>query len=238
MLERLQKIIAASGITSRRKAEELILQGAVTLNGRTVTKLGTKADSELDHIKVGGKLLRGPGRPVYLLLNKPRGYVTTVSDPLKRPTVLDLIKGTKGRIFPAGRLDLQTSGLLVLTNDGELAERLTTAAYRVPKTYHAKVHGMLDPKTLKRMEKGITLDRRKMAPCTILPLAEGDKSWYEITLIEGRYHHVRRMFEAVGHPVAKLSRVRIGCLTAKGLRLGQFRNLRPGEVQRLKHWKG
>ena len=237
MLERLQKIIAASGIASRRKAEELILQGAVTLNGRTVTALGTKADPGRDHIKVGGKLLQGPQKPVYILLNKPRGYVTTVSDPLKRPTVLGLIKGTKGRIFPAGRLDIQTSGLLVLTNDGELAERLTTASSRVPKTYYAKVRGNLDPKTLQRLEKGITLDRRKTAPCTIRPLTGTEKPWYEITLIEGRYHHVRRIFEAVGHPVAKLSRVRIGCLTEKGLRLGQFRHLRPGEVNRLKHWK-
>jgi len=237
MLERLQKIIAASGITSRRKAEKLIVQGVVTLNGRIITELGSRADAKKDHIKVNGKLLRPSKEHHYFLLNKPRGYVTTVSDPLQRPTVLNLLKGVKARIFPAGRLDIQTSGLLVLTNDGEFAQCLTAATHRVPKTYRAKINGILKPKMLKRMEKGITLDRRKTAPCKIIPLKEADKSWYEITLNEGRYRHVRRVFEAVGHPVAKLSRVRIGCLTTKGLRLGEYRDLKPREIQQLKYWK-
>ena len=237
MLERLQKIIADAGVTSRRKAEVFLLQGFVKVNGKVVTQLGAKADRVRDHIKVNGKLLRGPEKAIALLLYKPRGYVTTVSDPFHRPTVMDLVKKVKGRICPVGRLDIQTSGLLVLTNDGELTQRLTAAAFHVPKTYRAKIRGEIDPKAKSRLERGTLIEGRRTAPCTLRLLEEGAKCWYEVTLFEGRHHQVRRMFESVGHPVVKLIRVRIGCLTEKSLRVGQFRHLKPSEIVRLKNWK-
>ena len=237
MLERLQKIIADAGVTSRRKAEALLLQGLVKVNGQVVTRLGAKADPARDHIKVNGKLLRGLEKPIALLLYKPRGYVTTVSDPLHRPTVMDLVKKVKGRLCPVGRLDIQTSGLLVLTNDGELTQHLTAAAFHVPKTYQVRVRGWLDSRAVDRLQRGIVLEGRRTAPCTVRLLPNRDNPWYEITLFEGRHHQVRRMFESVGHPVVKLSRVRIGCLTGKGLRAGQFRHLKPAEIARLKNWK-
>src|SRR5579864_2379607 len=205
-LERLQKIISAAGVASRRKAEELITSGHVQVNGTVVTELGSKADLETDHIRVNGKLLQGAQRHVYLLLNKPKGYVTTMSDPQKRPTVMDLIRGIKGRVYPVGRLDYASEGLLLLTNDGDLAHRLMKAASHVPKTYVVKVAG-----TLK----------------------EAANPWYEITLIEGRNRQIRRMFETVGHHVEKIKRVRYGPLTLD-VPPGKFRSLTLKEVERLK----
>ncbi len=237
MRERLQKIIAAAGITSRRKAEELILQGHVTVNGVAVTELGSKADPERDHIKVNGKLLRRAATRVYLLLNKPPGYVSTVSDPEHRPTVVSLVRGIKERVYPVGRLDYHSSGLMVLTNDGELANLLMSRKSRIPRTYHVKLEDRPEPTDLKKLEKGIVLDGQRTAPAQIRPLSARDKPWYEITLVEGRYHQVRRMFERIGQPVLKLKRVRIAFLTDHGLGTGQFRNLTPAEVQRLKGWK-
>src|SRR4030081_23307 len=155
--ERLQKIIAAAGVTSRRKAEELITSGRVQVNGQMVTELGTKADPEQDHIRVDGKLLRGPERHTYIVLNKPKGYVTTVSDPEKRPTVMDLVRGAKARVYPVGRLDWASEGLLVLTNDGTLANALMKASSNVPKTYVVKVAGQPDDGTLEKLRKGVSI---------------------------------------------------------------------------------
>lgn len=238
MEQRLQKIIADAGITSRRKAEELILQGRVTVNGQVITQLGSKADVARDHIRVDGKLLRGPGRHVYLLLNKPAGYVSTVSDPQRRPTVMSLLHGIKQRVYPVGRLDYHSSGLLLLTNDGELANLLMSRAAAIPRTYHVKLEGQPEPSALTKLEQGIVLDGARTAPARIRLLAEREKPWYEITLTEGRYHQVRRMFERIGQAVVKLKRVRIAFLTDEGLAVGHFRHLTPVEVSRLKNCKG
>jgi len=236
MQERLQKIIAAAGVTSRRKAEELIVQGLVTVNGRVVTELGSKADRERDHIKVNGKLLRPAGERVYLLLDKPPGYVSTLSDPQGRPTIVSLLQRVKERVYPVGRLDYNSSGLILLTNDGDLANRLMARATAVPRTYHVKLEGRPERADLAKLEQGIVLDGRRTAPARIRTLSDRDKPWYEITLVEGRYHQVRRMFERAGQGVLKLRRVRIAFLTDEGLRPGRFRHLTSGEVQRLKEW--
>lgn len=237
MQERLQKIIAAAGLASRRKAEDLIVEGRVTVNGQVITQLGSKADATRDHIRVDGKLLRPPGRHVYLLLNKPPGYVSTVSDPQHRPTVLSLLRGIKERVYPVGRLDYHSSGLILLTNDGELANFLMSRASAVPRTYHVKLEGRPDLRELEKLEQGIVLDGRRTVPARIRLLAERDKPWYEITLTEGRYHQVRRMFERVGQGVIKLKRVRLAFLSDEGLAPGRFRYLTPEEVARLKNWK-
>ncbi len=238
MQERLQKIIAAAGITSRRKAEELIVQGRVTVNGRVITQLGSKADPEHERIRVDGKLLPGRGRRrLYFLLNKPVGYVSTMSDPQQRPTVISLLRGVKERVYPVGRLDYHSSGLMLLTNDGELANFMMSPALGIPRTYHVKLEGHAEPKDLSKLEQGIVLDGRRTAPCKIRLIADRDKPWYEITLVEGRYHQVRRMFERIGQAVVKLKRVRIASLTDHGLAPSQFRQLSPSEVERLKNWK-
>jgi 23S rRNA pseudouridine2605 synthase len=237
MLQRLQKIIGTAGLASRRKAEEFILHGRVTVNGHVVMQLGSKADPECDHIRVDGKLLRASCQRVYLLLNKPVGYVSTVSDPQRRPTVVSLVRGIEQRIYPVGRLDYHSSGLMLLTNDGELANFLMSPASGIPRTYHVKLAGHPDPSDLKKLDAGIVLDGRRTAPSRIRPLAGGEKPWYEIMLVEGRYHQVRRMFERIGQPVVKLKRVRIAFLTDHGLAPGQYRHLSPAEVERLKNWK-
>ena len=234
---RLQKIIADAGITSRRKAEELILQGRVTVNGAVITELGSKADPARDHLKVNGKLLRRVTTLHHLLLNKPVGYVSTVSDPQGRPTVVSLVKGIKERIYPVGRLDYTSSGLIILTNDGELANLLMSRAAAIPRTYHAKVEGQPKREDLDKLQSGIVLDGERTAPAQVRLIAAREKPWYEITLTEGRNHQVRRMFERIGHPVIKLKRVRIAFLTDHGLAPGQFRQLTPTEVERLKKWK-
>lgn len=236
--ERLQKIIAAAGVASRRKAEELISSGHVQVNGTVVTELGTKADPEADHIRVNGKLLQGAQRHVYLLLNKPKGYVTTMSDPEKRPTVMDLIRGVKGRVYPIGRLDYASEGLLLLSNDGELAHRLMKAASHVPKTYVVKVAGTPKEEALAKLRSGVSIatedgKRVKTGPASVRVVKEGANPWYEITLIEGRNRQIRRMFEAVGHHVEKIKRVRYGPL-ALDVPPGHFRSLTLKEIERLK----
>ena len=237
-LERLQKIIAAAGVASRRKAEQLITSGHVQVNGTTVTELGSKADAEGDHIRVNGKLLQGEQRHVYLLLNKPKGYVTTVSDPEKRPTVMDLIRGVKGRVYPVGRLDYASEGLLLLTNDGELANRLMKAASHVPKTYVVKVAGKPKEEALERLRTGVSIatddgKRVRTGPASVRVVKVAANPWYEITLIEGRNRQIRRMFEAVGHHVEKIKRVRYGPL-ALDVPPGEFRSLTLKEIERLK----
>jgi pseudouridine synthase len=238
MQERLQKIIANAGVTSRRKAEELIVQGRVSVNGQVVTQLGAKADPARDRILVDGRPLRLKTRRLYLLLNKPPGYVSTVSDPQRRPTVISLVRDIKERVYPVGRLDYHSSGLMLLTNDGELANFLMSPRSGVPRTYHVKLESPVEASALAKLEAGIVLDGRRTAPCQIRPLASGEKPWYEITLVEGRYHQVRRMFERVGQGVVKLKRVRIAFLTDHGLAPGRYRELRAAEVSRLREWKG
>ncbi len=237
-VERLQKIIAAAGIASRRKAEELISSGKVQVNGTVITELGSKADSEADHIRVNGKLLQGAQRHVYLLLNKPKGYVTTVSDPEKRPTVMDLIRGVKGRVYPVGRLDYASEGLLILTNDGDLAHRLMKAASHVAKTYLVKVAGTPKEEAIAKLRSGVSIliddgKRVRTSAAAVKIVKEGANPWYEITLIEGRNRQIRRMFEAVGHHVEKIKRVKYGPLTLD-VPPGEFRSLTLREIERLK----
>jgi 23S rRNA pseudouridine2605 synthase len=254
--ERLQKIIAAAGIASRRRAEELISSGRVSVNGQTVSALGSKADPERDHIRVDGKLLRGPERHVYLVLNKPRGYVTTVTDPEGRPTVMNLVRGVNARVYPVGRLDYLSEGLLLMTNDGALVERLMHASSKVPKTYWVKVSGIPPEEAIEKLRRGIVLPpahrdgarlpsstkgealhRRekavKTAPARIRMLKEAANPWYEVTLIEGRNRQIRRMFEQVGHHVEKIKRVRYGPLELD-VEAGKYRPLTVAEVGRLK----
>jgi 23S rRNA pseudouridine2605 synthase len=236
--ERLQKIIAAAGIASRRRSEELITGGLVSVNGKTVTELGSKADPETDHIRVNGKLLQGAERHVYLLMNKPKGYVTTLRDPEGRPTVMDLLHGVKARVYPVGRLDYASEGLLLLTNDGAFANHLMKAASHVPKTYMVKVAGVPAADGLSRLREGIYIasdkERRvKTAPAKINVIRESANPWYEVTLVEGKNRQIRRMFEAIGHHVEKIKRVRYGPLELD-VHPGKFRKLAPQEVTKLK----
>ena len=239
-VERLQKIIAAAGVASRRKAEQLIASGHVQVNGTVITELGSKADPETDHIRVNGKLLQAPAgrRSVYLLLNKPKGYVTTVSDPENRPTVMDLVRGVKGRVYPVGRLDYASEGLLLLTNDGDLANRLMKAASHVPKTYLVKVAGTPKEDAIEKLRAGVSIatddgKRVRTGPASVRVIKEAANPWYEVTLIEGRNRQIRRMFEAVGHHVEKIKRVKYGPL-ALDVPPGEFRPLTLREIERLK----
>jgi 23S rRNA pseudouridine2605 synthase len=236
--ERLQKIIAAAGVASRRKAEELISAGRVVVNGKVVTELGSKADSDHDHIRVDGKLLHGSQRHVYLLLNKPKGFVTTVSDPERRPTVMDLVRGVGSRVYPVGRLDYASEGLLLLTNDGDLAHRLMKAASHVTKTYVVKVSGKPPEEKLVRLRTGLSIStdeqkRVKTAPAKIRLIRDAPNPWYEIALIEGRNRQIRRMFEEIGHHVEKIRRVRYGPLELD-VEPGKFRPLTAPEIAKLK----
>jgi 23S rRNA pseudouridine2605 synthase len=237
-MERLQKIIAAVGIASRRKAEELITSGRVAINGKVVTELGTKADPEKDHIRVNGKLLHGAQRHIYLVLNKPKGYVTTAHDPEGRPTVMNLVKGIGSRVYPVGRLDYASEGLLLMTNDGDLAHKLMKAASHVPKTYVVKVSGKPSEEGIAKLRGGLSIatdegKRVRTSPAKIRIVKEGANPWYEVTLIEGRNRQIRRMFEEVGHHVEKIKRVKYGPL-ALDVPPGEFRSLTLQEVARLK----
>ncbi len=237
-VERLQKIIAAAGIASRRKAEELITSGRVVVNGQIVTELGSKADPEQDHIRVDGKLLQGPERFVYVALNKPKGYVTTVSDEKKRPTVMDLVEKVKGRVYPVGRLDWASEGLILMTNDGALANGLMKASSNVPKVYVVKVAGQPDEAKLDKLRRGVSIAEKggrrvRTAPAKIRLIREGDNPWLEVTIIEGRNRQVRKMFEEVGHHVEKIRRVQYGPL-ALDIPPGDWRNLTLLEVAKLK----
>jgi 23S rRNA pseudouridine2605 synthase len=223
--ERLQKILARAGVTSRRKAEELILAGRVAVNGQIVDRLGSKADFERDHIKLDGRLLRPPNRLVYLALYKPVGVVTTLHDPEGRRTVLDLVGGVKARVFPVGRLDYHSEGLLLLTNDGDFANRITSASSHVEKTYLVKVTGALTPEQEAAFREGIPLHGRRTAPAGLRLVRRGDNPWYEVRLIEGRQNQVRIMFKHFGLLVEKLKRTRIGHLAGAQIRelLGKAR---------------
>jgi 23S rRNA pseudouridine2605 synthase len=238
MQERLQKLIAAAGLTSRRKAEVLIQSGLVTVNGQVVTKLGAKADPERDAIKVNGKLINpklAQRKLVYYLLNKPKGYLSSLSDPEQRPLVTDLLPKNAPRVYPVGRLDFNTEGLLILTNDGALANIVTKAGDHCPKVYHVKVKGTPGPDQLKRLERGITIEGQvyRIARLTPLEQTDGGNAWFELVLHEGKNNQIRRMFDAIGHSVLKLRRVAIGHLTDAGLPVGAVRELTPAEVQRF-----
>jgi len=249
--ERLQKILAQTGIASRRKAEEIILQGRVQVNGQTVTELGTRADLSRDHIRVDGKLLHGREQHRYYMLNKPRGYVTTLSDPEKRPTIVDLMAQKKGphgdrvRLNPVGRLDYLSEGLLLMTNDGELANKLSKAAAGVEKTFLVKVSGSPAPEKIEQLRHGIMIDRGRLnevrtgrrdrvitAPAKVERVRGGDNPWYELTLTEGRNRQIRKMFEEIGHHVEKIRRIGYGALRLD-VAPGEFRELTPGEVTAL-----
>lgn len=229
--ERLQKIIAAAGVTSRRKAEQLITEGRVTVNGAVIIELGSKADLERDHIKVDGRLLRAPKHQVYVALNKPRNYVTTVHDPEGRATVMDLIRGVKERVYPVGRLDYASEGLLLLTNDGELANVLTAAKNHVPKVYLVKVNGTLATGQEEEFRTGVPLSGRRTAPAGLKLVRRAENPWYEVRLIEGRTNQIRNMFKHFGLLVEKLKRIRIGPLNLGGLEPGHFRHLTAREVE-------
>ena len=250
--DRLQKILAQAGIASRRKAEEIILEGRVQVNGTTITTLGTRHDPTRDHIRVDGKLLHGPEQQRYYMLNKPRGYVTTLNDPEKRPTVMDLMAKQKSgphgdnvRLYPVGRLDYLSEGLLLMTNDGELANALSKAAAGVEKTYLVKVSGQPPASGLDQIRRGIMIDRGRLdevrsgrrdriitAPAQLELVRGGDNPWYQLTLTEGRNRQLRKMFEEIGHHVEKIRRIGYGALRLD-VPPGEFRELTPGEVQAL-----
>ncbi|HYV61900.1 MAG TPA: pseudouridine synthase [Bryobacteraceae bacterium] len=231
--ERLQKILSQAGVASRRKAEELIQAGRVTVNGATITELGSKADLERDHIKVDSKLLRAPKRHIYIAVNKPKGCVTTVSDPEGRPTVMHLLRGVKERVFPVGRLDYNSEGLLLLTNDGEFAHRITAPASHMIKTYVVKVTGPLTADQEKEFQEGISLHGKRTSPAQLKRIKHGANPWYEVRLAEGRQNQIRIMFKHFGRLVEKLRRVKIGFLELD-LPPGRYRLLTPREIERFR----
>lgn len=238
MEERLQKLIAAAGLASRRHAEEMITAGEVTVNGKLITELGTKADPDRDHIKVRGKLINPilkTRENVYILLNKPRGYLSSVSDPEGRPLVTELVPQSLGRLHPVGRLDFNTEGLLLLTNDGDFTNFITAARNRVRKVYVVKVKGVPPENAIERLRRGIKLDDGvRTAPAEVKRIDESDtNAWFEVVLHEGRNQQIRRMFDTIGHSALKLRRIRIGFLTDEPLESKQWRLLAPTEVSRL-----
>jgi 23S rRNA pseudouridine2605 synthase len=238
MKERLQKLIAAAGISSRRHAEELITAGRVTVNGKVVNELGAKADPETDHIKVNGRLINPALRPrerIYVLLNKPKGYLTSLADPEGRPLVADLVPSSLGRLHPVGRLDFNTEGLLLMTDDGEFTNYITAARNRIDKVYEVKVKGIPSEAAIDRLRRGMRLDDTvRTAPAEISLISHtAVNAWFEVTLHEGRNQQIRRMFDAIGHSVLKLARVRIGPLRESNLKPGQWRFLTQEEVKRF-----
>ncbi|MBI4875440.1 MAG: rRNA pseudouridine synthase [Acidobacteria bacterium] len=232
--ERLQKILSRAGVTSRRKAEQLMVEGRVTVNGKVVSELGSKADLERDHIKVDGKLLRAPSRLRYIAFYKPDECVTTMHDPQGRRTVMDLVKGVRDRVYPVGRLDYHSEGLLLLTNDGEFANRITAAASHVAKTYVVKVNGALTQEQELQFRAGVPIHGRRTAQAELKLLRRAVNPWYEVRIIEGRQNQVRLMFKHFGRLVEHLRRVKIGPLDLDPLRPGEWRDLTLGEVARLR----
>ncbi len=234
MQERIQKILSTCGIASRRKAEEIILEGRVTVNGK-IAVLGAKADFAEDHIKVDGKLIRKTGSKVYIMLNKPEKCITAVSDPEGRTTVVDLLKRVKTPVFPVGRLDYNSEGLLIMTNDGDLANALLHPKNKIPKTYLVKIDGFLQDKDILSLRKGIRLEDGVTAPAKVKKVREANaNSWIEITIHEGKNRQIRRMFDKLRHSVIRLRRVKVGSLDLGSLPLGAFRYLTHAEVEKLK----
>ncbi len=234
MTERLQKIIAAAGITSRRAAEEMILDGRVSVNGVVVTELGTKADPATDRITVDGALLRPTEKLYYVLLHKPAGYVTSLKDPQGRQLVTELVQDVGARLFPVGRLDYNSEGLLLMTNDGEWANRLMHPRHQVDKEYHVRVRGKVDPQQVRRLTEGVELEDGRASGASVRVLkADQSNDWLSITIREGRNRQVRRMCSAVGLSVVRLRRIRYGNLTLGGLKPGEYRLLTTEEAQGL-----
>jgi pseudouridine synthase len=237
---RLNKLLSAAGVASRRAADELIQQGRVAINGRVVTTLGTQADPARDDVRVDGRRVRATAARRYVLLYKPRGVVSTRTDPQRRTTVIDLLAraGITGYFYPVGRLDFDSEGLILLTNDGEFAERVTHPRYELERTYEAQVEGVPDERDLERLRRGVVIDGRRTAPARVrlvrVVKARGaTQAVLEIALHEGRNRQVRQMCDAIAHPVARLRRTRIGPVTDRGLKPGILRDLTPAEVRSL-----
>ena len=232
---RLQKLIARSGITSRRKAEELIRHGQVTVNGQTVMTLGTKIDPAQDHVKIDGRHLKPQPPDTFLILNKPMGYLSTLHDPIGRPTIKALVPKPSLRLFPVGRLDYDSEGLLLLTNNGDIAQACLHPTNHVPKTYRVKIKGVLADKEIQQLRHGLTLDDGPTAPAKVRKAGKAEaNSWVEITIHEGRKHQVKRMFEKIGHPVIRLKRVQFGPLNLGTLHPGKTRYLTDQEANDLR----
>lgn len=239
MRMRLQRVLAQAGLASRRQGEHWIQAGRVSVNGKVVTTPGTQADPIVDRIAVDGKVINRLEPKVYYLLNKPAGYVSTCGDELGRRTVLDLLKPIKFRLFPVGRLDWDTEGVLLLTNDGELAQRLLHPRFHIRRVYLAKVEGLPTAETLRRMIRQAEVPNHHGSRPAVRIYKVGERhAWLEIRLWEGRHHQVRRMCEAVGHPVKRLRRVQFAGLDTMGLLPGRYRALTPAEVQALRHLTG
>ena len=238
IVERLQKILSQAGIASRRASEQLMRDGRVTVNGDTIRELGSKADASRDDIRVDGRRIKVAAHHRYLLLNKPRGYMTTRSDPERRPTVLDLLPGVTEYVYPVGRLDFDSEGLLLLTNDGDLAARLTHPRHGIARVYEARVLGVPDTRDIERLSRGIVLEGRRTAPADVKVLPHGRdarEATLSIVIREGRNRQVRKMCEAIGHPVSHLRRVAIGPIRDTRLKVGSWRDLTEDEVKRLRN---
>jgi 23S rRNA pseudouridine2605 synthase len=232
--ERLQKILSQAGVSSRRHAEQIIQEGRVTVNGAVITELGSKADLDTDHIKVDGRLLRAPKRLVYIALHKPNNTVTTVTDPQHRATVMDLLKRVRERVYPVGRLDYHSEGLLLLTNDGEMANAIMAAASHLPKTYLVKVNGPLTADQEERFRRGVPISGKRTLPAGLKLVHSAENPWYEVRLFEGRNNQIRIMFKHFGRLVEKLKRVRVGPVELGPLKPGEFRYLDVEEVGKLR----
>ena len=240
MQQRLQKILSQAGVASRRTAEALITQSRVMINGKTVTELGTKADPETDDIRVDGRRVKPQQHRRYILLYKPRGYITTRSDPQRRPTVIDLLSrgGVREYVYPVGRLDYDSEGLLLLTSDGDLAAKLTHPRHGIDRECHVRVRGVPDDHEIGRLEKGLMLEGRRTAPATvtiekIIEAESGQQAVLSFVIREGRNRQVRDMCDAIGHPVVRLERTRIGPIVDTRIRPGEFRDLDPKEIAAL-----
>jgi pseudouridine synthase len=235
-VDRLQKILSQAGVASRRASEQLMIDGRVTVNGTTVRELGTKADPARDDIRVDGRRIKLPDRHRYLLLNKPTGYVTTRSDPHNRPTVIDLLAGVRDYVYPVGRLDFDSEGLLLLTNDGDLAARLTHPSHGIARVYEVRVLGVPDAHDVDRLARGVTIEGRRTQPAEVLliPGRQEDRATLRITVREGRNRQVRKMFDTIGHPVDQLKRIAIGPIRDSRLKVGHWRELTAAEVVALR----
>ena len=234
MEERLQKILSQAGVASRRAAENMIADHRISVNGVLVTEPGTKADPGRDEIRVDGRLISCDTERVYILLHKPQGVVTTLSDPQGRPIVTDLLEGVTERVFPVGRLDYDSEGLLILTNDGDFSQRLQHPRYGIPKIYRVKVEGNPGKKEIQTLENGIDLPDGRFAPFAVsIEKTNRGSAWFKLTITDGRNRVIRRAFEVLGHPVCRLVRLAVGDVTLDGVREGAWRRLTPAEVKRL-----
>lgn len=237
---RINKYIASCGVASRRKAEELIISGRVTINGELITELSTIVDETKDIVEVDGVPINQEEKKVYILLNKPEGYITTVKDQFDRPSVLDILKDVDERVYPVGRLDYETSGLLILTNDGDLTYKLTHPKHEVEKTYLAMVNGIITPEEKRRFENGLQIEDYTTAKAKLKIVKVNEEKNYsvcKITIREGRNRQVRKMCKAINHPVRNLRRIQMGRINIRGLEVGEYRNLTDEEVAYLKSVK-